>query len=256
MASFIMHHVIGKEFLRLLEDTYSYSLKEEEKNAFLLGNLIPDSRDFKAESLNAQEEKFYTHFKSKENLGLCIQTPVLETFIQKYKPLFKEDFSVLGYLFHLYTDKLFYEEFFPKTIIHLDEEGNVALYKKDVRFIKVLKNGKIYTPQEFWSRDGIYHEYTLLNKWVLKEYKTTFEKDALMSYMPYFKNPGIEEVDYQNGYDIIQKTASYVEDSKCLSDAPFTVFSQDAVRSFMDQVGPRFLANYKEVVELTLNRRY
>ncbi len=257
MASFIMHYVMGKEFLHLLEKTYSYPLKEEEKNAFLLGNLIPDSRSFKAEASTVQGEKFYTHFKSKENLGRCIQTPVLEIFISKYKSLFKEDFSVLGYLFHLYTDKLFYEEFFPKNIIHLDAKGDPTLYQKDVCFIKVLKNGKVYTPQAFWSREGIYHEYTLLNKWVLKEYKTTFEKEALISYMPYFKNPGISEVDYQKGYEIIQKTASYVEESNNLSsDEPFAIFSMDVIKSFMSQVGPHFLTTYKDVVEQTLKKRY
>lgn len=83
----------------------------------MLGNLIVDSTRCKLQleeglskeeiqelkwqhSQNVQIEKIITHFRKADDKDLCIQTPVVENFKVKYQNFF-DNFSVLGYLFHL-----------------------------------------------------------------------------------------------------------------------------------------------------------
>ena len=104
MASFVVHNIAGEKFLQLLEES-GINLSPEQKDKFLLGNLIVDSSKIKkvipegvsAEELKKikkyyrnliQDEKIATHFRDNNDLELCIQKPDLSKFINKYGNFF------------------------------------------------------------------------------------------------------------------------------------------------------------------------
>ena len=125
MASFVIHHVAGIEFLKRIEKEYNVYFTEEQKSQFLLGNLIVDSiktnfhipKGLDEEELaflkkeyyqKIQEEKVKTHFRMMEDEEVFIQIPVVEKFVEKYQHIIQTNLSAMGYLFHLYTDKMFF----------------------------------------------------------------------------------------------------------------------------------------------------
>ena len=68
--------------------------------------------------------------------------------------------TVLGYFFHLFTDNHFFKNVFDDAFVCLDNNGKVTDKWKDTTQYKVLKDGKIVTPKEFWTEENIYGDYT------------------------------------------------------------------------------------------------
>lgn len=272
MASFVVHNIAGEKFLQLLEES-SINLSPEQKDKFLLGNLIVDSSKIKkvipegvsAEELKKikkyyrnliQDEKIATHFRDSNDLKLCIQKPDLSKFINKYGNLFTEDISVLGYFFHLFTDKLFFEDLFKATFSCLDREGNETNYAKEVTSMYVKKNGKVYSQIEFWNGDNkesIYHDYTVMNKILLEYYGCIFDKTRLLDSSKSFINPGIEEVDYSNIISILNKTESFIKESYATEDNTLYVFDYDMVKNFISVVAHNFFNTYYDLIKLAIS---
>ena len=82
------------------------------------------------------------------------EIPDIDLFAKRY-PTFKYNSFNLGYFIHLYTDKLWEEEFIPK------------ITNKDI--IKLL-DGTILNLNENDLRNLIYSDYTNLNIQVIEEY--------------------------------------------------------------------------------------
>ena len=146
MASFVIHNILGEQLLRLLEEDYDIKFNLQQRNEFLLGNLIVDSSRIKflvedgadiEESKNhyrnsIQEEKLFTHFRDNDS-DLCIQVPNLEKFENKYGYLLNNNLSVIGYLFHLYSDKMFFLKLFSSTFDTLDENMIPTIYNNKTK---------------------------------------------------------------------------------------------------------------------------
>ena len=232
MASFVVHHVAGVIFLKQLEKKYHITLTENQKNQFLLGNLIVDSSNLnfnipenvslerlhimKKEYFEKQQkEKISTHFRNINNL--CVQAPIIQKFIEKYNELIKTDMTVFGYLFHLYTDKRFFDDFFNESFEYLDENMEKTIYKSSLKYIRVKKNGNIYLASDVFSKISnvsIYDDYTVMNKLILNYYDIEFPFLSLYDFsQENFINPGIEEVNYENIFEILRKTKVYIEQS-------------------------------------------
>ena len=272
MASFVIHHISGEAFLNELERE-GVLLSDTEKKQFLLGNLIVDSSRIKKqfpENLSleeqkefkkklreeAQEEKKSTHFRDEDDYKLCIQAPNVSSFIEKYKGLIAKDYTALGYLYHLYVDKMFFNDLFNDTFVCLDKDGNETKYIADLVSMQVKKSGDVYPVGDFWSHDSsvsIYHDYTVMNKLLLEKYGTCFDSDKLLeNYDDFFVNPGILEVDYQNITSVVSKTAAFIGESYQVEDSSLNVFDKSTVESFIEQVAKGFISSYPEVIPTKL----
>lgn len=261
MASFVIHNIAGERLLKLLEDNYGVNLSVDKRYEFLLGNLIVDSSKLKFQKLDGmteekskkvfrkrvQEEKKMTHFRNEDDTDLCIQVPNLSKFENKYGDLLSSSLAAIGYLFHLYTDKMFFEELFTSTFDTLDKRMMPTIYTSETKMMRVRKNNQIYTIEEFWdgdSKTSIYHDYTVMNKILLDYYGSSFDKDKLLDRVGTFVNPGIEEVEFSNVVSIINKTASFINDSYNVSDNTLNIFDEDIVKKFIDDNADNFINKY------------
>lgn len=273
MASFVIHTLAAETLLKELENKYGVSLSTEDTNKFLLGNLIVDSLkldmsvpsnlqgqeliDYKMDlKRKNREEKISTHFRNPDNEDNILKLPEPNLFIDKYKDLLKKDISVIGYLFHLYTDRYFFSSLFPKTFISLKSNGEIATKEKESHSIRILKNDKVVSDSIFWTGTSplsIYSDYTILNKLLLEYYGTSFNpEDLLVFSKTNFKNPGIEEVDYSKIEEIINKTKRFIKDSYSDSETTLNVFEEEQVKSFIHEVVSNFLTEYEQLIKYYL----
>lgn len=100
MPGYILHLTAAKMALDMIgKSDWDYKMK----NAFYVGNLLPDTVRGKTAS----------HFRNPKHRGAMVEYPDLEMFLAKYRPLLK-DSSCLGYYFHLYIDRKFLKNIFPR----------------------------------------------------------------------------------------------------------------------------------------------
>lgn len=268
MASFVIHTIAGK---KLLEQLYNrgYIISEDKKNNFLLGNLIPDStrincyiptnltedeiKNFKKMyKEQIQQEKIQTHFRNNDDLEKCIQYPDINLFLTKYTNLVNTDFSALGYLFHLYTDVIFFNNLFSQTFRFLDKNFKTTQYSKDAKYVVVNKNNKVYTVTEFWNsnnNESIYHDYTLINKKLLEYFNINININDLLYSTINFQNPGITEVDYENIIKILVDTHKYIEESIETKNSALNIFSEEQIIKFISDVCNKFIDTYEENIK-------
>jgi len=178
MASSIIHLAVAKKLEK--------DLKIKNKYDFYLGSIAPDI------SKQIGRSKYESHFLKnsyKEDV------PNIDLFVAKY-PDFKENDFDIGYYIHLYTDKLWFEEFMEKITF------NNAL--------KLLDGTIINTSQEE-IQSIIYSDYTNLNISVIDEY----ELDLSLFYED-FKKPktSIKEIPVENLDILINKMGIIIENSK------------------------------------------
>lgn len=257
MASFVIHHACGCAVLDKL------NLSEEEKMAFLMGNLIVDSTNiskkvpknlskeeekeyYKALRESIQEEKISTHFRDRDKLDLSIQAPNCHAFTKKYQNILNDP-ATLGYLFHLYTDKMFFDNLFNHTFIGLDKDQISTPFEKETKFIKVLKNNKLYSTNDFWdnqNKTSIYEDYTTMNKVILNLYPNLIPISVLRNHTASFINPGIKEVNFQNISEVLNKTAKFIEDSYSNTSSNLNIFDINLVSNFIPTVVDNFFLEY------------
>lgn len=274
MASFIIHTITGERLLKKLEELHNIELPDYEKKQFLLGNLIVDSINTSKEipsniedktnykmviKNKIRKEKLTTHFRDESKEGECIKAPNPNIFYNKYENLIKENMSVLGYLFHLYTDKLFFCNLFRESFETLDKEGNLTNLDKYLTTIRIIKSGMLVDAKEFWSgtnKINIYNDYTIINKLLLEHYGISFETTEYIDFAKEnFNNPGIEEVNYKNITNILNEMQKYINDSYEYPNNDLTVFSSDKIIKFIDYVVDEFIKEYKLLLDEIVNKK-
>lgn len=241
MASFIIHHLAGESLLKKLKE-YDIKLVKEQETSLLLGNLIVDSTTTDRSLVNyqklVQKEKQRTHFRDENNL--CINYPNLDKFFNKYKNLLYEP-SVLGYYFHLYTDYKFFNKLFSESFELLDKNSNITDDVNQVDKVRVIKNNRILTRDEFYnpkSEIGLYNDYTMINKYLIDLYNPSIE-----DIYPHneFINPGIEEIDYQNIDGMIEKLDYYIKKCRDTDYEELNIFDIEKIKEFIENTSDDFI---------------
>lgn len=256
MASFAMHYIAGEKFL----DSLDYKISEFDRNNFRLGNLVVDSMGISNYDRDEKlRRKLITHFRNIEDDDKCIQIPNVDKFRDKYIDLLDKDYSVLGYLFHLYTDKIFFEYLYSDVIEVLDKDMNKTNVKKDGIYVKVLKNNKIYDLNDFYSGSnsgGLYRDYSNMNKYLINKYHLVFNYRELKDFSDnYFKNPGIEEIDYNNIYEVIDKMNYIFREALNNENEALNIFDTGDIDNFIFRVVEGFNNSYSNEMKRLANGR-
>ena len=240
MPSFVIHYITGNKLLNDIK------MNEDDKLLFLLGNLIPDSS--KNNKKDIQKEKLITHFRRIEDSNTNLMAPYPNDFLDKYKDLINNP-TVLGYFYHLWIDRYYLKEIFTNNFEFLDKDYNKTDYLDKTVFVKIKKNNNIITRKELFSYEYLYDDYTTINNLLLKKYKIEFNEDNIRKVLPKFKNPGIEEVDYNNVEQIISDMKIFIEESKKRNNNELKVLDKNEIINFIEESPKIFIKENKELLK-------
>lgn len=139
-----MHIAIANEIYKKIKTNLNINY-----NDYILGTIAPDI------SQTLKESKKESHFLDKDNDK---DIPNIELFLNKYLNNLNNSFN-LGYFIHLYTDKLFYRDYY-------------SLFIRDGFFTSNIKrlDGKIIKVSKEDRKKLLYNDYTNLNIQLIEEY--------------------------------------------------------------------------------------
>ncbi len=188
MASTIIHLAIAKELEKKLNINNKYE--------YYLGTIAPDL------SKQIGRLKQESHFiKNTFN-----DTPNIEIFKEKY-PNFKENDFDLGYFIHIYTDKLWIEDYLQN-----------YTYQNSIK----LLDGTILQTTDEEIKELIYSDYTNLNIQLIEEY----DIDLSLFYDEFRKpSSNIEEIPLDKLDILINKIGIIIENSKKENTYIFDLFT-------------------------------
>ena len=96
MASIIIHMAVANELYKKINSKLEINYYD-----YILGTIAPD-----ISKTNGLDKKT-SHFSDNS-----LEIPNINKFLDKYQPSLDNSFN-LGYFIHLYTDKLFYRDYYP-----------------------------------------------------------------------------------------------------------------------------------------------
>lgn len=188
MASAIIHLAVAKKIKN--------SLNIKNENEYFLGAIAPDL------SKQIGESKRGSHFLYDNSPNV----PDIKKFVNKYPNFTKNEFN-LGYFIHLYTDKIWFENYL-----------NILL---NYNSIKLLDGSVIPISEEKLSK-LVYSDYTNLNIQIIDKYNL----DLKLFYED-FKKPvsSISEIDTNKLNILIDKMGIIIANSKTKKNYIFDIFS-------------------------------
>ena len=203
MASTITHLAIAKRVKDLL------SIKIQNDYDYYLGAIAPDL----SKQIGQDKEESHFLINTKDNL------PNIDLFVKRY-PLFPYNSFDLGYYVHLYTDKIWSEEFMTKIIL---EDS-----------VKLLDGTTLKTTKEEIA-NLIYSDYTNLNTQIINEYDldlSIFYED-LVPPKTEIKEIPVEMLDI-----LINKISIIIENSKEEKTYTFDIYT---IKNFIEDTAKRIV---------------
>ena len=147
MASTIMHIAVAEELYKKIKTKLDINYYD-----YILGSIAPDL----SKLLNAARDNSHFLIPNTETIDI-------DKFLNKYKTYLTNSFT-LGYYIHLYTDKLFYEDYYP-------------LFIKDnflTSVVKTLDNEVLKMPKDE-RKQLLYNDYTNLNISLIEQYNLNLD---------------------------------------------------------------------------------
>ncbi len=151
MPGYILHLTAAQMFLKTQKGQEFFKTKQD-KNDFLIGNLLPDTTKIKARS----------HFRDPKYHDRMIEYPETSWFIKKYKHLLSNS-SVVGYLFHLYIDRRFFKDYMPRIVEFRNAQDEREERRDMVKDVLLKRTGQRLSKQDFFSEKYYYGDYTKMN---------------------------------------------------------------------------------------------
>lgn len=177
MASSVIHLAIAKKLKKYLNVKNSYD--------YYLGAIAPDL----SKQISRTKKLSHFLFDTREDV------PNMDKFTEKYKYFYKNDFE-LGYYIHLYTDKIWFNEFI-----------NSITYRNSVK----LLDGTIIKATEQEITSMIYQDYTNINIQLIDEYNL----DLSLFYEEFSKpHSCLDEIPLNKLNILIDKMGIIIENSK------------------------------------------
>lgn len=206
MASAVIHLAVAKKL-----ENY---LNIKNKKDYYLGSIAPDI------SKHLGKTKIESHFLYNTKYDV----PNINLFTNKYKN-FQENSFELGYFIHLYTDKIWFDEFLEKLTYS--------------NLIKLL-DGTIINIQQEKIRDLIYNDYTTLNIELIDKYNL----DLSLFYEDFqIPTTTIDEIPVNKLNLLIDKMGIIIENSK---KEKSYIFDITLIDSFIDNCTNQIISKLKE----------
>ncbi len=205
MASAIIHICVAKKI--------NEKLQVEEK-PFLLGSIAPDISKQIGEA--REKSHFLTSLKS--------DVPDIRAFLDKYQNSLNNPF-LLGYFVHLYTDKIWFDEFMRERLLH--------------HSIHLLDGTTVNLPPDE-IREIIYNDYTNINVDLIDEY----DLDLSLFYEDFpLPNVEMDEIPVSKLPILIDKMSIIIENSKKTKGY---VFDMPIIIEFIEYATTKILHKIEE----------
>lgn len=221
MPGYILHLTAAQMFLKT-QKGQTLLKTQQDKNDFLIGNLLPDTTKIKAKS----------HFRDPKYNDRMVEYPETEWFIKKYQNLLSNS-SVIGYLFHLYIDRRFFKDYMPRIVEFRNEQDEKEEKRELVKDVLLKRTGQRLSKQDFFSEKYYYGDYTKMNTYLVNRYEIPTTLD------PNIPNPGIAEVDYEDVKHVLKQLKGYlkvpesaVNEVKVFRVEELLLFIEKAVKEF------------------------
>lgn len=221
MPGYILHLTAAQMFLNILEKE-NVLFDPRKKNAFLIGNLLPDTTKMKNAS----------HFRNPKYHDRMVEYPETTWFVEKYKNIIN-DASVQGYLFHLYIDRRFFKDYLPTIVEFQNEAGKTEDIRDQVRYVILKKTGEKIKKEDFFSEAYYYGDYTKMNTYLVERYQIPIRLNKNIV------NPGISEVSYQDVGQVLKELEGYLSVS-ANEVKNVKVFDVEELLGFLEQVTEEF----------------
>ena len=197
-----------------------------ERNAFEVGNLIPDS----------VKDKTWSHFRHPDRQEKLIVYPDMNLFLNKYRHLLN-DSSCLGYCFHLFVDFIYARDYLHKTFSFQDENGHEVSDRKDITHACIQRTGELVPINTIFSEEYYYGDFTKLNTYLMNRFDLSIDLDTNVN------NPGIEEVNYEDIKNILEQLHGYLDVSEnAVND--LRVFDTNDLIEFLENCVDLFAETY------------
>lgn len=147
MASIIMHMAVADELYKKIKSKLEINYYN-----YILGTIAPDI------SKTIGLDKKYSHFSDNS-----LDIPNIDIFLKKYQKTLNNSFN-LGYFIHLYTDKLFYQDYYPLFIQDKFITANIRCLNGEEINVSLDDRKKL-----------LYNDYTNLNIQLIDEYNINLD---------------------------------------------------------------------------------
>ncbi len=225
MPSYILHLLHGDMIIR--ENKIKFS--EEDLKKFRAGLLMPDSK--------RGYEKKYSHFNSPVHHNKELQVPDMDVFSYEYQGCFDDSF-VIGYAAHLYLDKVFFKDYFPKHVHYLDKDNNITDISDDIVSVHLTKSNITITPQELYTDDYLYGEYTKMNHIIIQRHDVRVPEDACFMCC-------IREVEAEDYSNILTQLKGFLS-SQIPKDTELKIFDIENLEKSIEEYAVGFIKWYKK----------
>lgn len=220
MPGYVIHMTVAS---RVIEEK---GISESSfKDAFLLGNIIPDAM--------ARTAKKESHFWDDETFGNLNRIPNVDDFLKKYGDRLDEPF-VLGYYTHLLLDNLFVKEYWKENFTLLDKNMKQENGYDKARFIKLKKDNQVYDRDVFLSDDMYYGDYDRIYPYIFDRYPFIKIENCDLSCV------SVEEIDKEQVAiplsEMIEKMNRLYENRANITKKELKVFELEHIYTLMNKV--------------------
>lgn len=223
MPGYIMHMAEANLILQKI----GQSKDEEWKQAFIAGNLLPDTKK--------KMEKITSHFWASETLEDMAIAPDLSLFLEKYQKFLHLP-VILGYYAHLYLDEKFVKVYWPDMVSFYDDEGKIRIKKKDITKAKIKKTGQFVPRDVFFSSEYYYGDYSKLNNYFVDYYHIDLEKNyAAIDVCP------IQEVNIEDLQMVLRELRMIMCNYDQSKEEEIKVFSKKRLCEFLENTAEEFV---------------
>lgn len=220
MPGYVIHMAVGSRVIGekgISESSF--------KDAFLLGNIIPDAM--------ARTAKKESHFWDDETYKNLNRIPNVDDFIKKYGDRLNNPF-VLGYYTHLLLDNLFVKEYWQNNFILLDQDMQQENGYDKVKFIKLKRDNQIYDRETFLSEEMYYGDYDRIYPYIFDRYPFIKIGECDLSCVT------VEEIDKEQVAkrlsEMIEKMNKLYDSRDSIIKKNLKVFELEHIYTLMDKV--------------------
>ncbi len=220
MPGYVIHMAVGS---RVIEEK---GISESSfKDAFLLGNIIPDAM--------ARTAKKESHFWDDDTYGNLNRIPNVDDFLKKYGDKLDDPF-ILGYYTHLMLDNLFVKEYWKDNFTLLDPNMQQENGYDKVKYIKLKKDNQVYDRDMFLSEDMYYGDYDRIYPYIFDRYPFIKIGECDISYVT------VEEIDKDQVAkplsEMIDKMNNLYDSRDSIIRTDLKVFELEQIYTLMDNV--------------------